>query len=202
MSGGSSLNGGDAGEPPARSPYPARNATLGPDSGAANKPLRLAIAGAVALTAVGGVLALLAVRANGPVRVAIPHPTAEAATACKQLTKQLPETLAGRSRRPTTPASDFVRAWGDPALVLFCGVGRPAGLTPTAELTTVNEVDWLPVEDEREWRFTTVGRIAYVEVLAPKSDGAPTDPLVELAELIKDADPLTAGRSAGAVRAG
>jgi hypothetical protein len=65
--------------------------------------------------------------------------------------------------------------------VLFCGVDRPAELTATSELTTVNGVSWLPVEEGGSWRFTAIGRSAYVQVVVPKSVGAPTDPLIDLA---------------------
>jgi Protein of unknown function (DUF3515) len=167
-----------------------------------NNPLRLAIAGAVALTALGGVLAFLAVRANGPVRIAVPQPSADVTAICGQLASRLPETLDGRSRRPTTPESDLVRAWGDPPVVLFCGVERPTALTPTSQLTTVNGLDWLPADEDGQWRFTVVGRVAYVELVVPKRDGTPTDLLVELADPIKEADPLSGARSSGATPAG
>lgn len=146
---------------------------------------RWTIIGVTVVTVVGGVLTFLAVRAHGPVHVVVPQPAAGQETMCLNLSRRLPADLDGRSRRRTQPASPLVHAWGSPPIVLFCGVDRPAELTATSELATVNGVAWLPVEEDGTWRFTAVGRAAYIEVVVPKSArGAPTDPLIDLAEPI------------------
>jgi Protein of unknown function (DUF3515) len=181
MPGGSSLT---ASSPPA-----------GTNAGA-RRPvslLRWGVVGAAIVTVVGGVVALLAIRANGPVEVALPQPAAAQAAACGDLSGRLPARLDGRGERPTRPSSPLVHAWGDPAIVLFCGVDRPAELTATSELTTVNGLSWLPVEEDRSWRLTAIGRSAYVEVVVPKSVGAPTDPLIDLAGPILAAIPAADG---------
>jgi hypothetical protein len=146
---------------------------------------RWAIIGVAIVTAVGGVLAFLAVRTHGPVHVVVPRPAAGHEAMCLDLSRRLPADLDGYSQRRTRPASPLVHAWGDPAIVLFCGVDRPAELTATSELTAVNGIAWLAVEEDGAWRFTAVGRAAYIEVVVPKSvRGAPTDPLTGLAEPI------------------
>jgi len=178
--GGSSLT--------APSPHAGRRA------GARHRPLLgWGVVGAAVVTVVGGVLAFLAIRANGPLEAALPHPAAAQSAACGDLSGRLPARLDGRGERRTRPSSPLVHAWGDPAIVLFCGVDRPPELTPTSELTTVNGVSWLPVEEDRFWRLTAIGRSAYVQVVVPKSVGAPTDPLIDLAGPILAAIPAADG---------
>lgn len=50
--------------------------------------------------------------------------------------------MEGLGGRDTSPSAPDVRAWGDPPVVLRCGVGRPADYDPTAECTQVNGVGW------------------------------------------------------------
>jgi hypothetical protein len=68
--------------------------------------------------------------------------------------------LAGRQRRSTT--SQSTAAWGDPAVVLRCGV-EPPGPT-TQPCLDAGGVDWV-VDGTR---FTTYGREPAVEVLLPR----------------------------------
>ena len=151
--------------------------------------LRWGVVGAVLVTVVGGVLAFLAIQGNGPVQVVLPHPAAAQSIVCADLSARLPARLDGRGERPTRPSSPLVHAWGDPAIVLFCGVDRPPELTASSELTTVNGVSWLAVDEGRSWRFTAIGRSAYVQMVVPKSVGTPTDPLIDLADAILAAIP-------------
>ena len=112
---------------------------------------------------------------------------------CPRLHEQLPDDLDGRDRRDTSPASRRTAAWGDPALVLRCGVTRPPGLTATSQVLEVDEVEWFLAERPGAYVFTTVGRTAYVELRVPRStprDRA-TAPLVDLAPAITAAVPRT-----------
>jgi hypothetical protein len=106
---------------------------------------------------------------------------------CEKLHDALPEDLDGRDRRDTSPESAQTAAWGDPAVVLRCGVGRPAGLTPTSQVLEVDGVDWFLVERPDAFVFTTTGRRAYVEVRVPGSTPREqaTAPLVDLAEAVR-----------------
>lgn len=103
----------------------------------------------------------------------------------------LPATVDGRKRRATDPASVRVAAWGDPAVVLRCGVPRPRQLAPTSEVVEVNGVAWF-LEPGSAYVFTTVGRVANVEVRVPSSveRSAATAPLVDLARAVSRNDPL------------
>jgi hypothetical protein len=118
-----------------------------------------------------------------------PTPGADAAAACRRLHASLPAVLDGLARRPTSPESDLTQAWGQPAVVLRCGVPTPAGLRPTSQLFRANGVDWLPVEDASTWTFTATGRVAFVEVVVPKSYDTAAGALVDLAEPIAQTVP-------------
>ena len=94
--------------------------------------------------------------------------------------------MLGRDRRDVSPDTDLAAAWGDPPVVLRCGVGPPAGLTPTSEVLEVERVEWFLDDTGRELRFTTVGRRVAVEVVVPASveRSAATGALVDLAPAV------------------
>jgi hypothetical protein len=127
-----------------------------------------------------------------PVEVPPPSPEPAAAAACQRLHAALPAVLDGLERRATAPPSDLTQAWGRPAVTLRCGVPTPGALRPTSQLFTANGVDWLPVEGARTWTFTTIGRVALVEVTVPKAHDPPVGPLVDLARPILDNVPAAA----------
>ncbi len=135
-----------------------------------------------------GVVALIVVR-DRPVAVEPPHPAGDAAAVCHELTAHLPATVAGQGRRDVTPTSPYTAAWGSDAIAVRCGVGVPAALQPTSELTTIDGVDWLPEDVDGASRYTTVNRTAYVEVIVPDSYDPAADALVDLGPAIRAADP-------------
>jgi len=137
----------------------------------------------VAAISAGTALALaLTGCGSGPAKVTPPVPaSASAARACSALAAALPAVLDGHRARSTKPDSELTAAWADPAIVLRCGVATPPELRPTSELYTINEVDWLPVDTDRGWRFTTVGLVANVEVTVPNRYEPAVNPLVDLA---------------------
>lgn len=119
-----------------------------------------------------------------------PSPTGEAAAACAALGPRLPWLLEGQKRRPTEPDSDLAWAWADPPLVLRCGVPVPSALEPTSELLSIEGVDWLAEELSAGYRFSTVGRVATVEVTVPDAYSPEVNPLVDLAPAITATVPL------------
>ncbi|MCP9944463.1 DUF3515 domain-containing protein [Streptomyces somaliensis] len=98
--------------------------------------------------------------------VAVPDPAAGDAPYCRALHRELPDAVAGLRRSATEPPSELTAAWGDGAIVLRCGVPRPAAMSdPQAQAIGVDGVDWL-VEPRKGTgpRFTTTYREAYVEL--------------------------------------
>ncbi len=141
-----------------------------------------------ALTAVG-LAVLVAGCAAGSVEVPVPHPNSAATKVCRALHDRLPAKVHSSGRRGTDPSSPLVNAWGSPAIVVRCGVPRPAQLHPTSELSVINGISWLGVPTGRPVTFTAVGRAAYVEVTVPPKYAPPGDVLIELAGPIKTAIP-------------
>ena len=141
---------------------------------------------ATALTAV----ALLVVGCSGQPALTVAPPRG-GDEQCGRLHSRLPHDLDGRDRRDTSPVSRRTAAWGQPPLVLRCGVGRPTGLTATAQVLEVQGVEWFLTERPRAYVFTTVGRTAYVELRVPRSTPREraTAPLVDLATAIDAALP-------------
>ena len=129
-----------------------------------------------------------------PLHLRPPTPAPGASTACTRLEGALPQRLDGRPRVRVTPTSPYTAAWGDPPVVLRCGVARPKGLTATSEVIEVNGVAWFLVETRAAYVFTTVGRRAFVEARVPTSVARAdaTAPLVDLARPVARSIPLAA----------
>ncbi|MCU1657473.1 MAG: hypothetical protein JWO57_2129, partial [Pseudonocardiales bacterium] len=127
--------------------------------------------------------------ALSPVSVDAPPPNAAADAPCTKLLGALPITLAGLAGRPARSSWTYVAAWGQPAIVLRCGVPRPAGLTPgsTAQVVAIDGVNWLPVQQKKLTVWTAIDRAAYIEVTIPKSYAQP--PLAPISDAIAKALP-------------
>ena len=100
---------------------------------------------------------------------------------CASIVLALPEELGGAERLRTT--SQATTAWGtqSSAITLRCGVEPPGPTTEACQAiedVSGTSVDWLVVEDEGSWVFTTYGRVPAVEVTVP--DGVATAPVVDL----------------------
>jgi hypothetical protein len=102
--------------------------------------------------------------------------------ACARLTALLPHDLLRQHRRETDPTSPALAAWGDPAIVLRCGV-TPPGPT-TAQCIAVDGVDWVARAIDGGYDFTTYGRTPAVQVLVPKHYAPETFALTGLAAAV------------------
>jgi hypothetical protein len=108
---------------------------------------------------------------------------------CRALLDRLPDTVAGQERRAVEPADAPAAAWGDPAVVLVCGVDPPPALRPTSPCAEVNGVGWFAQERADGYRFTTVGRTVGVRLQVPYDHEPAADALVDVAASVRGAVP-------------
>ncbi|MEU9113642.1 DUF3515 domain-containing protein [Streptomyces sp. NPDC048483] len=157
---------------------------------------RLAVWGA-SLVAVPA-LAAMYLFAGEAVSVPAPEPKAKAQRMCAELLDAVPDSVAGGKRRETDPSSPYTAAWGDPAMVLRCGVVPSKEMdNPRAPGGEIGGVGWM-LENlpDGGHRCTTTLRKTYVEVTIPAKYGD-VGALMDLAEAIKKTVPegLAPGRS-------
>ena len=143
-----------------------------------------------------GVVALLATAtACGAVDIQATDVSGSQRTACQRLVEALPEHGADQPRRETD-GSPLGAAWGDPAIVLRCGVGTPKGYDRFAACQTVNGLDWFVPDEASDDQsldvvMTTVGRRPAVEVTLPATYRPPVAAMVDLGEVIKQHTEVT-----------
>ncbi len=117
------------------------------------------------------------------------------AQACEQLAEALPRKLDAVPRQATDPQSPFTAAWGKPAIVLRCGIERPAVLDGTPLAAEIDGVGWAIEDLPDGHRFTSTGRAAYVQVFVPDDYAPEVNPLVDLSPAMRAAVPE--GRAPG-----
>jgi hypothetical protein len=121
-----------------------------------------------------------------------PNPTPVVAEHCSHLNNLLPQRLESLQPRVISPRSPLVHAWGDPAIVLTCGVGIPAGYSPTSSATTaVNGVRWFQQPGAKTVVWTALRPGVNVQLLVPTSYLDQGSFLVDLADPLKTALPRT-----------
>jgi hypothetical protein len=123
-----------------------------------------------------------------PISLAPPPANPAADAACTALLGVLPVDISTSngaiSARPVHSTSPYVEAWGNPAIVMRCGVPRPKQLTINsgALLILIDGVNFLPVKQGKVTAYTSVDRSAYVEISVPASYTEP--PISPIADAI------------------
>lgn len=118
------------------------------------------------------VLTLAASGCGGPVEIDVPDLSAADRAACEALADDLPDTLGEQERVDVEPADAPGAAYGDPAIVVTCGVDEPAGFGATGQCELVNGVGWY-IPDEQyddqdlDLTLTSAGYRPRVEVVMP-----------------------------------
>lgn len=125
------------------------------------------LARALAVPALLGVVAATAACAP---RIGVPVADDAADPLCADVVLALPDALAEDLPRVGT-TSQATAAWGAPgaAVTLRCGVEVPGPTTTECQSveSDAGTVDWLVVEDDGTWTFTTYGRDPAVQVVVP-----------------------------------
>jgi hypothetical protein len=139
-------------------------------------------------------LTLLLSGCSATVDAPIPSPLPPGADyLCAALKGALPDEVLGQTTTATRPTSSFATAWGNPAIVVRCGVPAPTALTPTSQLLTVDGVDWFPEPLTSGVLFTSVGRTVNVEVAVPSAYAPEASALAEISPAVTAVIPLAAG---------
>ncbi len=130
---------------------------------------------------------------TGPVSVSPPEVSAAVQRACEGLAAELPATVGdGLVRRTTKPESPLVAAWGDPAVVLRCGVPVDPDFSAgdqVIEITRDGTVGWWANRNGDTAIWSTPHATVHVEVRIPgKYQGAdiltPLTPAVSKVRLL------------------
>jgi hypothetical protein len=147
------------------------------------RPVRRIVGAAVC----SGALAACAGCAGASEPSPAPSPTGTVATACAALVAALPDRVADQRR--TSTGGDTTASWGDPAIVLRCGVDRPEGFDEVSVCTVVDGVGWFVPEQAppsgEDLVATVVDRSAYVELRLPQRYLPPATAMVDLAPAVK-----------------
>lgn len=128
--------------------------------------------------------------------VEVPPATPEADASCPALMGTLPLELAGESSRRVDSDTPYAYAWGDPAVVLICGVERPAGFVVGVGTIQIEGVQFhVDTDDPDTTVWTVVDRPVYVQVSLPSSvDSAPVTELTRyVGQALDYREPTPAG---------
>jgi len=107
---------------------------------------------------------------------------------CKALFADSPRQVAGLGQ--VLVADRNAAAWGDPAIILRCGVERPSALGAAPRCETVADVGWFGESIAGGRQFTTVGRKFFVSVEVPAEHDPASNALADLANTVQKHDPL------------
>jgi len=113
---------------------------------------------------------------------------------CRDFLDALPTAVAGEEGREVTPSDALGAAWGDPAIVVECGVEEPEGIGPVPACLTVNGVDWYlpedqvapPGEEQGTVTIWTLNREATVSLELPGEYWPPATALADLTDSVEE----------------
>ena len=107
---------------------------------------------------------------------------------CKGLFADRPLKVAGQKNRMVK--GENASAWGDPAIILRCGVEKPKDLGPASRCDMVDDVGWFSETTSDGYLFTTIGRDYYVSVEVPHDYAPEADALADLSDSVDRHDPV------------
>ncbi|MDA2988586.1 MAG: hypothetical protein O2815_05845 [Actinomycetota bacterium] len=125
-----------------------------------------------ALIASVSVLALTA--CSRPVAVQAPDASVE----CEPVLSASPIRLLGELQRETTPRNAAAIAWGDPPIVLACGIDHE--VPADAQVITIEGIDWVAEETDTGTVFTTLSLVPTIQLRVPANYRPEVDAVVEI----------------------
>ena len=123
-----------------------------------------------------------------PVTMAAPALAAEAVSICQTVVSHLPDTAAGRTRRPVTAGAEQNAAYGDPPITMACGTSQPT-VEPTADVLTISGVCWLAIPGTGGTAWTTVDRAIPVTITVPGAAEGSAQSVAPFSTAVASADP-------------
>ena len=111
-------------------------------------------------------------------------------TSCDTLLEELPDELDGLQRVDVTPDGAPALAWGDPAVVVTCGVAMPEDFDEMSPCEEINGVGWFVRPDEyadndSALDMTSIGFYPAVRLQVPPEHRPPAGFLVAVSDAIK-----------------
>jgi hypothetical protein len=127
-----------------------------------------------------------------PATASVPMPArdlaAGVAAVCRPVVAGLPAAIPAGPRRPVTGDDAYSAAYGDPPVLLRCGVALPSP-PPTAVLAGLDGVCWYAVPADSATIWTTVDRVVPVSVTVPGPVDGSAQSVIPFAAAIARADP-------------
>ena len=108
---------------------------------------------------------------NAPLAIPVVLQPGSTTVGCAALDAALPASLDGHLRRDLAAGEPGVAAWGDPPIVLRCGIGDPDRLDCSSPLTVYNGVAWFSVSESGATTYVAVDRSSRVALTLDDSVG-------------------------------
>lgn len=103
---------------------------------------------------------------------------------CEQVLAAAPIRVLEELQRETTPAEAAAVAWGDPPIVLVCGV--QVEVAPDAQVIEVNGVEWVAQVVEEGSVFTSFRTAPTIQVRVPAAYRPEAEVLTDLADIVSE----------------
>ncbi|MGA0208635.1 MAG: hypothetical protein ACO3YU_02620 [Candidatus Nanopelagicales bacterium] len=101
---------------------------------------------------------------------------------CESIMAAAPIRLLGELQRETSPRNAAAIAWGDPPIVLVCGVARST--LPDAQVIAVDGVEWIAESTDAGTVFTTLVGDPVLQVRVPVDYRPEIDALAEITSVL------------------
>lgn len=122
---------------------------------------------------------------SGPPELVQPSPTGAVVNECVAVMGALPAQVMGHGEQTIT---GNVATWGEQLISLRCGVEQPSSLDRTSPCDELNGIGWFSESPgtavKKAWRFTTIGRTGFIEVIVHEDVEPAGDALMDLSAAV------------------
>ncbi|KQY63794.1 MULTISPECIES: DUF3515 family protein [unclassified Nocardioides] len=140
--------------------------------------------------AVASAALLLVSGCSGAVEIDSPDVDDATRATCESFLDALPDTLSGESSVDVEPDDALGRAWGDPPIVVTCGVDKAEGFNKFSACWEANGVGFYAPDDQltdpaADMVLTTIGFTPRVEIRVPGELRPPDAVTVDVGTAVK-----------------